>query len=97
MVTLGDSLLAKGQLYAAQFCYIVSAAEWGTRGRGGSKLVLLGAQVEGLLPPGIVSYCLAWLLFLPPLQAGDWPLEAFATTEAIQMTEVALRTIFNLL
>ena len=30
MITLGDSLLAKGQLYAAQFCYIVSAAEWGT-------------------------------------------------------------------
>ena len=29
IITLGDSLLAKGQLYAAQFCYIVSEAEWG--------------------------------------------------------------------
>ena len=45
MTTLGDSLLAKGQLYAAQFCYIVSVAEWGTFAKKGSKLVLLCAQV----------------------------------------------------
>ena len=45
MTTLGDSLLAKGQLYAAQFCYIVSGAEWGTFAKKGSKLVLLCAQV----------------------------------------------------
>jgi hypothetical protein len=64
MTTLGDSLLAKGQLHAAQFCYIVSAAEWGTFGRRSSKLVLLGAQ------------------------AGDLTLQRFATTEAIQCTEV---------
>jgi hypothetical protein len=64
MTTLGDSLLAKGQLHAAQFCYIVSAAEWGTFGRRSSKLVLLGAQ------------------------AGDVGLQQFATTEAIQCTEV---------
>lgn len=29
IITLGDTLMAKGQLYAAQFCYIVAAAEWG--------------------------------------------------------------------
>ena len=46
MTTLGDSLLAKGQLYAAQFCYIVSVAEWGTFAKKGSKLVLLCAQVS---------------------------------------------------
>ena len=45
MTTLGDSLLAKGQLYAAQFCYIVSGAEWGTFAKKGSKLVLLCTQV----------------------------------------------------
>merc|ERR1719318_596936 len=48
MTTLGDSLLAKGQLYAAQFCYIVSVAEWGTFAKKGSKLVLLCAQVGDL-------------------------------------------------
>ena len=52
MTTLGDSLLAKGQLYAAQFCYIVSGAEWGTFAKKGSKLVLLCAQVlTFVLPP----------------------------------------------
>ena len=41
MTTLGDSLLAKGQLYAAQFCYIVSVADWGTFSNKMAKLVLL--------------------------------------------------------
>ena len=50
MTTLGDSLLAKGQLYAAQFCYIVSVAEWGTFAKKGSKLVLLCAQVSAYHP-----------------------------------------------
>ena len=53
ITTLGDSLLAKGQLFAAQFCYIVS------------KLVLL------------LSFA-----------AGAANIEAFATTAAIQCTEI---------
>merc|ERR1712106_827455 len=64
MITLGDSLLAKGQLYAAQFCYIVSAAEWGTYSNKCAKLVLLLSSV------------------------ADKTLEQFATTEAIQCTEI---------
>jgi len=64
MVTLGDSLLAKGQLYAAQFCYIVSAAEWGTYSNKCAKLVLLLSSV------------------------ADKTLDQFATTEAIQCTEI---------
>ena len=64
IITLGDSLLAKGQLYAAQFCYIVSSAEWGTFSNKCSKLVLLLSS------------------------AGDQSLEQFASTEAIQCTEI---------
>jgi len=64
MITLGDSLLAKGQLYAAQFCYIVSAAEWGTYSNKCAKLVLLLSSV------------------------ADKTLDQFATTEAIQCTEI---------
>jgi len=45
IITLGDSLLAKGQLYVAQFCYIVSAAEWGTYSNKCAKLVLLLSYV----------------------------------------------------
>ena len=41
IMTLGDTLLAKGQLYAAQFCYIVSSAEWGSFSNKMAKLVLL--------------------------------------------------------
>merc|ERR1719245_1651337 len=41
IITLGDSLQAKGQLFAAQFCYIVSSADWGMRSNSCSKLVLL--------------------------------------------------------
>lgn len=41
IVTLGDTLLSKGQIYAAQFCYIVSALEFGTFSKKTSKLVLL--------------------------------------------------------
>ena len=38
MVTLGDTLAARGQLYAAQFCYIVSAVEFGTFNKKSSKV-----------------------------------------------------------
>ena len=31
IITLGDSLMNKGQLYAAQFCYIVSSGELSLR------------------------------------------------------------------
>ena len=63
MTTLGDSLLAKGQLYAAQFCYIVSVAEWGTFAKKGSKLVLLCAQVsisQDLGHPHLEHPCSGW-------------------------------------
>ena len=80
MTTLGDSLLAKGQLYAAQFCYIVSVAEWGTFAKKGSKLVLLCAQVS----PRILVILTCNIL----LQVGDLTVDQFATTEAIQCTEV---------
>ena len=81
MTTLGDSLLAKGQLYAAQFCYIVSGAEWGTFAKKGSKLVLLCAQVFVILTHLLCySQCIS--------QVGDLTVDQFATTEAIQCTEV---------
>ena len=65
IITLGDSLLAKGQLFAAQFCYIVSEADWGTLTSPTAKLVLLLSSA-----------------------AGAANIEAFATTEAIQCTEI---------
>jgi len=64
MITLGDSLLVKGQLFAAQFCYIVADAEWGTYSNKCAKLVLLLSSV------------------------ADKSLDQFATTEAIQCTEI---------
>merc|ERR1719334_1102971 len=64
MITLGDSLMAKGQLYAAQFCYVVSAVEWGTFQNKCAKLVLLLSS------------------------ANENNIEQFATTEAIQCTEI---------
>merc|ERR1719158_654522 len=66
IITLGDSLLAKGQLFAAQFCYLVSEAEWGMRSNKCAKLVLL----------------------LSSASTGDKTLDQFATTEAIQCTEI---------
>ena len=86
MTTLGDSLLAKGQLYAAQFCYIVSVAEWGTFAKKGSKLVLLCAQVS-TYPPLLLHLPLSFLLRCTT-QVGDLTVDQFATTEAIQCTEV---------
>ena len=38
MLTLGDTLASKGLLYAAQFCYIVSAVEFGTFSKKSSKV-----------------------------------------------------------
>ena len=65
IITLGDSLLAKGQLFATQFCYIVSEADWGTLTSPTAKLVLLLSSATGATN-----------------------IEAFATTEAIQCTEI---------
>ena len=65
IITLGDSLLAKGQLFAAQFCYIVSEADWGSLTSPTAKLVLLLSSASG---------------------AAN--IESFATTEAIQCTEI---------
>ena len=71
MITLGDSLLAKGQLFAAQFCYIVLAAEWGTFGRRSSKLVLLCSQVE-LLVKLLLALCSALCHVPTPLDTAEW-------------------------
>ena len=47
ITTLGDSLLARGQLFAAQFCYIVSEADWGTLNFPTTKLLLLLSFAAG--------------------------------------------------
>jgi len=38
MITLGDTLASKGQLFAAQFCYIVAAVDFGTYTKKSSKV-----------------------------------------------------------
>lgn len=63
IVTLGDTLAARGFLYAAHFCYLVAQVEFGTYSNKASKLVLLSSSAS-------LSF------------------DAFATSEAIQCTEV---------
>ncbi|KAJ8680007.1 hypothetical protein QAD02_015794 [Eretmocerus hayati] len=41
---LGDTLLARGDLYAAHFCYVVSEVEFGSYGSDDAKIVLIGAN-----------------------------------------------------
>ncbi|XP_034945595.1 uncharacterized protein Sec16 isoform X2 [Chelonus insularis] len=44
ITTLGDTLVARGDIYAAHFCYILAQIEFGTYGSSGVKLVLIGAN-----------------------------------------------------
>ena len=60
---MGDTLLARGFLLAAHFCYLVAQVEFGNYSNKSSKLMLLGSS-------------------------GSLPFEAFATSEAIQCTEI---------
>lgn len=41
---LGDTLLNRGSLYAAQFCYLMAEAGFGRHGDPEAKLVLLGSD-----------------------------------------------------
>lgn len=44
IATLGDTLLNRGNLYAAQFCYLMAHVGFGCYGNEEAKLVLLGAN-----------------------------------------------------
>ena len=44
IVTLGDSLAAKGYVLAAHFCYLVAQVEFGDYSNKSSKLVLLSSS-----------------------------------------------------
>ena len=44
IIALGDTLLNRGQLHAAHFCYLVAHAEWGSYSNKSSKLVLIGSS-----------------------------------------------------
>lgn len=44
IATLGDTLAARGDIYAAHFCYILAQIEFGQYGTSGVKFVLLGAN-----------------------------------------------------
>ena len=63
IITLGDTLAARGFLLAAHFCYLVAQVDFGNYSNKASKLVLLSSS-------------------------GSLPFDAFATSEAIQCTEV---------
>ena len=45
IITLGDTLLVKGQLFAAQFCYIVSSVEWGQFGNSCAKVKIFMSRM----------------------------------------------------
>jgi len=44
ITTLGDTLFAKGDIYAAHLCYILAQIDFGAYGANGVKLVLIGAN-----------------------------------------------------
>ena len=46
IVTLGDTLSARGFLLAAHFCYLVAQVEFGSYSNKASKLVLLSSSVN---------------------------------------------------
>lgn len=41
---LGDTLMTRGSLYAAQFCYLMAQVTFDVYGADGAKLVLLGSN-----------------------------------------------------
>ena len=78
MITPGDSFMTKGKLYAAQLCYIVSAAELGT-----------AAQVHRQFFSFFSSSLFIFFKFvLLHSSVPDKNLEQFATTVAIQGTKI---------
>lgn len=44
ITTLGDTLMVRGSLYAAQFCYLMAQVNFSRYGTEGAKLVLLGTN-----------------------------------------------------
>jgi len=44
IVTLGDTLAAKGCLYASHFCYLMAQVGFGTYAKKTSKIVLIGSS-----------------------------------------------------
>ncbi|XP_069689503.1 protein transport protein Sec16A-like isoform X2 [Periplaneta americana] len=68
VITLGDTLGARGCLYGAHFCYLVAQVGFGTFSNKTSKIVLLGS-----------SHYRSFM--------------EFATTEAIQMTEIYIYSL----
>lgn len=44
ITSLGDTLWARGSLYAAQFCYVMAQVNFSRYGTEGAKLVLLGSD-----------------------------------------------------
>lgn len=44
ITTLGDTLLNRGSLYAAQFCYLMAQVGFNRYGNDDAKLVLLGSN-----------------------------------------------------
>nr|XP_033185020.1 protein transport protein Sec16A isoform X3 [Bombus vancouverensis nearcticus] len=44
ITTLGDTLSARGDIYAAHFCYVLAQVDFGTYGASNVKLVLIGAN-----------------------------------------------------
>lgn len=44
IITLGDTLFARGDIHAAHFCFILAQIDFGAYGTNGVKLVLIGAN-----------------------------------------------------
>ncbi|KAK0179773.1 hypothetical protein PV327_005493 [Microctonus hyperodae] len=44
IITMGDTLATRGDIYAAHFCYILAEIEFGVYGTAGTKLVLVGGN-----------------------------------------------------
>jgi len=99
MVTLGDTLAGRGQLYAAQFCYIVSAVEFGTFSKKSSKLVLLcsavGERSVDEFATNEAIQCTEIYEFVQRLGNNDFEmptLQPFKFLHAVRLVECGLAT-----
>lgn len=52
---LGDTLLNRGSLYAAQFCYLMAEVGFGKQGDPSTKLVLLGSDHRKPFPQFVTN------------------------------------------
>ncbi|XP_076251335.1 endoplasmic reticulum export factor secretory 16 isoform X3 [Rhynchophorus ferrugineus] len=52
---LGDTLLGRGSLYAAQFCYLMAEVGFGQHGNSNTRLVLLGSDHRKSYPQFITN------------------------------------------